>query len=160
MVNHMGTYVNTSTMDIEDRTLDYLAAGLKLKDRQELINQQKQGKIKIKNPNDVLSLKDNMVDAQVDNLRTDEAVKFSTINLNFYQSDNILKEIIANDDPSAYNIPMFQRIGLAFASGWSVFMDLLVGLINLWVFVLIGLGGWAIYRYCKKRSRLIDRSVL
>jgi len=156
----MGIYVNISTMDIEDRTLDYLSARLKLKDRQELVSQQKQGKIRIKNPVDVLTLKDDMVDAQIGNLKTDEAVKFSTVNLNFYQSDTILKETIANDDPSAYNIPMFQRIGLSFTSGWSIFMDLLIGLINLWVFVLVGIAAWAAYKYYKKRSRLISRMVV
>jgi hypothetical protein len=159
-VSHMGIYVNISTMDIEDRTLDYLSARLKLQDRQELVSQQKQGKIRIKNPVDVLTLKDDMVDAQIGNLKTDEAVKLSTVNLNFYQSDTILKETIANDDPSVYNIPMFQRIGLAFASGWSIFMDLLVGLINLWVFILVGIAAWATYKYYKKRSRLIDRTVV
>jgi len=159
-VSHMGIYVNISTMDIEDRTLDYLSARLKLKDRQELVSQQKQGKIRIKNPVDVLTLKDDMVDAQIGNLKTDEAVKFSTVNLNFYQSDTILKETIANDDPSAYNIPMFQRIGLSFTSGWSIFMDLLIGLINLWVFVLVGIAAWAAYKYYKKRSRLISRMVV
>ena len=158
-VSHMGIYVNISTMDIEDRTLDYLSARLKLQDRQELVSQQKQGKIRIKNPVDVLTLKDDMVDAQIGNLKTDEAVKFSTINLNFYQSDTILKQTIANDDPSAYNIPVLQRAGLAFASGWSIFMNLLVGLINLWVFILVGIAAWVAYRYYKKRSRLISRTV-
>ncbi len=33
-VNHLGIYVNASTMDIEDRTLDNLSVRLKLKDRQ------------------------------------------------------------------------------------------------------------------------------
>lgn len=131
-VGHMGVYVNTSIMDIEDRTLDYLSSRLKLQDRQELVSQQKQRKIRIKNPNDVLSLKDDMVDKQIERLRTDDEVKFSTISLSFYQSDAILKETIANDDPSAYNIPVFQRVGLALSSGWSVFVDLLIGIINLW----------------------------
>lgn len=156
-VDRMGIYVNTSIMDIEDKTLDYLSSRLKLQDRRELVNQQKQGKIKIKNSNDLLSLKDDMVDQHIENLRTDDAVKFSTVNLNFYQSDVILKETIANDDPSAYNIPVFQRIGLALASGWSVFVDLLIGIINLWAFIMLGFVIWAAYRYYRKRPRLIDR---
>jgi hypothetical protein len=152
-VSHMGIYVNISVMDIEDRSLDFLSARLKLKDRQELVSQQKQGKIKIKNPVDVLSLKDDMVDAQIGNLKTNDAVKYSVVSLNFYQSDTILKENIANDDPSAYNIPVFQRVGLAFANGWAIFMDMVVGLINLWVFILAGLVIWAGYRFYRKKIR-------
>jgi hypothetical protein len=108
-VTHMSIYVNVSKMDIEDRSLDYLSAQLKLKDRQELVDQQKTGKIRIKNPTDVLSLKDDMVDQKISNLRTNDQVKYSVIGLNFYQSDMIVKEMIANDDPSAYDIPFFQR---------------------------------------------------
>jgi Domain of unknown function (DUF4349) len=159
-VSHMGIYVNISLMDIEDRSLDFLSARLKLKDRQELVNQQKQGKIKIKNPVDVLSLKDDMVDEQIGNLKTNDAVKYSAISLNFYQSDTILKENIANDDPSDYNIPMFQRLGLAFFNGWSIFMDMVVGLINLWVFILAGLAIWAGYRFYRKKIRVINAPVL
>lgn len=150
-ISHMAIYVNISLMNIEDRSLDYLSARLKLKDRQELVNQQKQGKIKIKTPADVLLLKDDMVDAQIDNLKTDEAVKYSVISLNFYQSDTILKENIANDDPSAYNIPMFQRLGLAFANGWFIFIDILVGLVNLWAFIVAGLAIWASIRFYRRR---------
>jgi hypothetical protein len=158
-VSHMGIFVNINQMDIEDRSLDYLSARLKMKDRQELVAQQKQGKIKIKNPNDVLALKDDMVDAQIGNLKTDDAIKYSVLSLNFYQSDTILKENIANDDPSAYNIPLLQRLGLAFANGWAIFMDLLVGLINLWVFILAGIAIWMGYRFYRKRMRVINLPV-
>ncbi|MGZ3750144.1 MAG: DUF4349 domain-containing protein [Mucilaginibacter sp.] len=154
-VGHMGIYVNISLMDIEDRSLDYLSARLKLKDRQELVSQQKQGKIKIKNPGDVLSLKDDMVDAQIGNLKTDDAVKYSVVSLVFYQSDTILKENIANDDPSSYNIPLFQRLGLAFSNGWFIFIDVVVGLANLWVFILAGLSVWMVYRFYSRKRREI-----
>jgi hypothetical protein len=81
--------------------------------------------------------------------------------LSFYQSDTILKEIIANDDPSAYNIPVLQRIGLAFTSGWAIFMDLVIGLVNLWMFILAGLGIWIAYRYyTKRKTRLANNTVI
>ncbi len=151
-VSHLGVYVNRSQMDIDDRSLDYLSEQLKLKDRLELVAQQKAGKIRIKNPADVLLLKDDMVDQKIQNLRTDEAVRYSVVNLSFYQTDNVVKEIIPNDDPSAYNIPFFQRLALSLVSGWSIFVDLFMGLMNLWVFILCGLGiWWAIASY-KRRS--------
>lgn len=152
-VSRMGIYVNMSRMDIEDKTLDYLAAQLKLKDRQELVSQQRRGKIKIKNPTDVLLLKDDMVDQKIVNLRTDAAVKFSLVSLNFYQGDSILKEVIANDDPSVYNIPFFQRLGLAVADGWLLFIDIVIALANMWVFVLCGLLLWRGFIYYKRQLR-------
>jgi len=137
-----------------------LSSKLKAENREEMVNKQKSGKIILKHPDELLAVKDDMVDKKISNLKTDEDVTYSTINLNFYQSDTILKETIANDDPSAYNIPMFQRLGLAFANGWSIFMDMIVGLLNLWVFVLAGLGIWAGYRFYRKKTRVINPPVV
>ena len=129
-VGHMGMYVNMSKMDIEDKSLDYLSSQLKLNSRKELVSQQRRGKIVIKDPSSVLLLKDDLVDEQIGNRKINEAVKYSIIDLNFYQSNTINTEIIANDDPSAYNIPIFQRLSLAFANGWNIFIDVVVGLVN------------------------------
>lgn len=156
-VSYMGLFVNVLRMDIEDKSLDYLSAQLKLKERQELVSQQKAGKIRIKNPTDVLLLKDDMVDKKIENMRTDAAVKFSVVNLNFYQSDTILKEIIANDNPSAYNIPFLQRLGLALADGWSIFVDIVVGLANLWMFILLSLGVWLGVVYYRRKMRTVSK---
>jgi len=43
-VSHMGIYVNNRRMDITDKSLDYLSAQLKLKNRDELVSQQKRGR--------------------------------------------------------------------------------------------------------------------
>jgi len=151
-VNHMGVYINSSKMDIDDRTFDYLSTELKENNRHEFVDQQQTAsKVTPKRAEEILKVKDDIVDKQVSNLKTDLDVKFSTVTLSFYQSDTILKEIVANDDPSAYNIPLSKRITLAFATGWAAFMDVLVVLINLWVFVPIGLCAWLAYRYYKKK---------
>jgi hypothetical protein len=151
-VSHLGIYVTMNRMDIEDKSLDFLSNQLKLKDRQELVAQQRTGKIKIKNPTDVLLLKDDMVDQKIQNLRTDAAVKMSVISLSFYQNDSIVKEIIPNDDPSAYDIPFPQRLRLALVNGWSVFIDTGVALLTIWPFIIIGLIVWRSVVYYRKRS--------
>jgi hypothetical protein len=151
-VNHMGVYINSSKMDIDDRTFDYLSTELKKNNREEFVDQQQKApKVTPKRAEELLKVKDDIVDKQISNLKTDYDVKFSTVTLSFYQSDTILKEVVANDDPSAYNIPLGKRITLAFATGWAAFMDVLVVLINLWVFVPIGLCAWLAYRYYKKK---------
>jgi hypothetical protein len=152
-VGHMGLYVNSSKMDIEDRTLDYLSAKLKANNRKELVKDQKSGRITLKHPDEILTVKDDIIDKQISNLKTDEQVAYSTITLNFYQNDTILKEIMANADPSAYNIPVMQQVRLSFTSGWIIFMDIVVAMINLWVFVLAGVMIWVAYKLYRKRSR-------
>jgi uncharacterized lipoprotein YajG len=150
-VSHMGIYVNSSKMDIEDRSLDYLSSKLKAENREELVAQQKSGKVTLKHPSEILSVKDDIVDKQINNLKTDEDVMYSTVTLNFYQSDTISKETIANNNPSAYNIPLFQRLALAFENGWAIFVDMVVGLVNLWMFILAGLAIRRIVVYYRKK---------
>jgi hypothetical protein len=145
-VGHLGIYVNDRSMDITDKSLDYLSAQLKLKNRAELVSQQKKGKIVIKKPEDVLNLKDDMIDQQIGNRQIDDAVKNSIVTLSFYQSNTINKEVIANDDPSAYNLPFFRRLGMAIENGWGIFVDVIIGMANLWVFILAGIGVWVLIR--------------
>lgn len=150
-VSHMGMYVTLRKMDIEDRTLDYLSEKLKLRNRQDLVDQQKKGKVVIKNPVNVMLLKDDMVDQQIGNMRTDAAVKYSVVSLSFYQSNIIHQEMVANDDPSAYQLPFFKRLVIAMSNGWYVFVELLLGLANAWVFIVLAIGLWVLYRYYKRK---------
>jgi hypothetical protein len=154
-VSHMGIYVNERRMDIEDKSLDYLASQLKLNSRKELVSQQKTGRVVFKDPNSVLDLKDGLVDEQINNKMIDDQVKYSTISLSFYQSNTISKEIVANDDPSAYNLPFLTRAGMAIANGWYMFKELIIAALNIWVFIIIGttFGVW-LWRYNKKKAVL------
>ena len=151
-VSKLSLYVNVRRMDIEDRSLDYLSSQLKLNSRNQLISQQKQGKIIIKDPGAVLNLKDDQVDEQINNRKINDEVKYSVVSLNFYQSNTINKEIVANDDPSTYNLPFFSRFGMAFSNGWYLFKELVILLADIWVFIIIGTGIWIFARYYNKRK--------
>jgi len=146
----LGVYVTNRQLDISDKSLDYLAARLKLQSRQELLSQQKKGTIIIKNPANVLLLKDDMVDQQMGNRQIDDAVKYSVVSLSFYQSNTIYKETIVNDDPSAYNLPFYKRFMECIGNGWSLFELFILGLANIWVFIAAGFGVWLLVRYVKK----------
>ena len=149
----IGVYVNNRYMEVSDKSLDYLSSQLKLKNRAELVSQQKSGKIIIKNPANVLLLKDEMIDQQIANRTIDDEVKNTTISLNIYQSNIINKEVIANDDPSAYNLPFPQRLLMALQNGWTIFVDIVVGLANLWVFIVIISGTWALLKHYRTKPQ-------
>ena len=151
-VSHMGIYVNYRQMDITDKSLDYLSSQLKLKSRMELVSQQKQRKVIIKNPEHVLNLKDDMIDQQIGNRQIDDEVKNSVVTMSFFQSNTINKEVVANDDPSAYNLPFFNRLGMAFENGWGLFVNMIIGMANIWVFILVGVATWIIVRHYKRRA--------
>ncbi len=152
-VAKLGVYVSTRSMDIEDKSLDYLSAKMKLNSRKDMVDQQKKGKIIIKDPSAVLNLRDDLVDEQIYNRKIDDAVKYSVVNLNFYQSNTIFKEVIANDNPASYNLPLFKRVVLGLSDGWNLFKELLIVLINAWALILAGVVLWqAILFYKRKRN--------
>lgn len=148
----MGMYVTNRSLDITDKTFDYLSAQLKLKSRDELVRQQKTEKIIIKDPAKVLDLKDDMIDQQVGNRQIDDAVKNSVVNLSFFQSNTINKEMIANDDPTAYGLPFFKRLLVACENGWNLCLDIIIGLANIWILLLAGALVWWGVRNYKKRK--------
>jgi hypothetical protein len=153
-VSHMGIYVNERKMDIEDKSLDYLASQLKFNSRKELVSQQKTGRVVFKDPNSVLDLKDGLVDEQINNKMIDDQVKYSVISLSFYQSNTISKEIIANDDTSDYNLPFLTRAGMALTNGWYMFKELIIAGLNIWVLLVLGIGAWVLVRVRVYRKKV------
>lgn len=151
-VSHLGIYVNKRELNISDKSLYYLSAKMKLQNRLSLIAQQKAGKVVIKNPANVLALQDDMVDQQIGNREIDDKVRNSIVELYFYQSNTIYKEIIPDDNPSHYNQPFFKRLITGIQNGWFIFEDVLLGLANLWVFVVAGFGAWVLFRYYRRRK--------
>lgn len=150
-VNRLGVYTTVSDMDIEDNTLTYLESQLRMDSRKELVKQQKQGTIKLKNPQDVLIFKDGLVDEQINTKRIDAAVKYSTVSLSFFENNTIMKERIPNTNPAVYNIGFGLRLKQAIVNGMHIFAEVFIALANLWVFVIMVLAMWMIYRYYKRR---------
>lgn len=99
----------------------------------------------------MLWLKDDMIDGQINNQRIDDAVNYSVVSLNFYQSNTIYKERIANDDPSAYKMPFGNRLLMALSNGWYLFVELVLGLAKLWVLILTGIGLWLAFKAYKRK---------
>ncbi|WP_428328436.1 DUF4349 domain-containing protein [Mucilaginibacter sp.] len=148
-VARLGIYVNNSNMDITDKSAAYLSTQLKLKNQRESLN--KQEKNSTGNDN-VLAFKNSMVDQQMINHKIDDSVKTSTITLSFYDSNVLSKEIIANDDLSAYNVPFMKRMGMALENGWDVFMYILISLANFWVLLPLGCIILFAVRYYKSKK--------
>lgn len=150
-VSHLGIYVTERKMDITDKTFDYVTEKLKAKNRAEVVAQQKTGEVKIKDSGILLNMKDDMVDKKVNNMRTDDAVKYSVIELHCFQNSKINKEIIADDDPSAYQSSYSSRLSIALQNGFEIFAELALGIANLWSLMIIAALGWLGYRYYKRK---------
>lgn len=149
-VSHMTTRISSRQMDVDDKSLDYLAAQLKVKNKKDFVKNQ-QEKTALKNADAVLAVKDNMVDEQINNQRTNDAVRYSVITLSFFENNSVNKEVIANNDPSVYQLLFFDRLLMALANGWAIFTEIIIGIANLWVLILAGIGLWMLFRLYKKK---------
>ena len=146
-VSKMGIYIDSLKMNIKDRSLAYLSTRLKLKNKQEQIKESN-----AKSPEAVLNLKNEAVDKQIANLATADSAKNSTISLRFYENNTINRELIANDDFSAYNPSFAKRLSMAISGGWNAFEQLVLGLAYLWVLIPVAIGCWWIYKHYKTKK--------
>ncbi|GAC1308286.1 MAG: DUF4349 domain-containing protein [Mucilaginibacter sp.] len=154
-VSHLGL-VNHSKMDITDKSLEYLATRMKLKNQDELIAGEKKNDTGAKDPNNLLSFKNNMVDQKIQNHRIDDSVKSSTITLSFYESNVVSRETIANDNLSAYNPSFLKRLSISIENGWSVFEDIFIAIANFWILIPIAAGIWLVVKF--NRQRMVVKS--
>ncbi|WP_264536692.1 DUF4349 domain-containing protein [Flavobacterium sp. N1736] len=88
----------------------------------------------------------------IDNLSLQDQVNFSTITLQLYQNETIKQEILASEKNSdAYKPNLGIQIIDALKNGWYILEAVFVFFLNLWPFILIGLGGFFLYRkYIRK----------
>jgi hypothetical protein len=92
--------------------------------------------------------KQQMMDATtVNDLSLMEQVNFSTITLALYQRPSLRRDMVANEkNIDAYEPGLGSRMLTAFNSGWKVFKMILVGLVQLWWFIIFCVAGWIVYR--------------
>jgi hypothetical protein len=153
-VNHLSTYTDTRSMDIEDRTIDYVAEVMKTDNREKSVKLRENIKPATHEGADsILRVEDNIVDRKINNMRTEQAVNYSTVTLNLYENNIVKAEVLPNEDLSAYSLPLFKRVGLALSTGWFYFAEFVIGLLHLWPFIIaMGAGVYAILAYRKKRA--------
>jgi hypothetical protein len=154
-VTHDATIIRNAIVDIDDRSIDYLSSTLKQQSRQQILNKQlKKDTLKT---NDVLELanqQEAVIDGKMNNYRTDASVRYSTVSLRFNQNTLLKKEIIPNNDLSAYQLPAYMRFKDAFASGFGFFLSLIIGIVYVWPIFLFGAGGLMAYRYIQGRPKV------
>lgn len=88
----------------------------------------------------------------IENLSIQDQINFSTVTLQLYQNETIRQEMMASEkDSAAYKPNLGIQAIDALKSGWYILEAILIFFVNLWPFVLIGFGGFFIYKkYIKK----------
>jgi hypothetical protein len=91
--------------------------------------------------------------AKIENLKLNDKIKFSTINLEIYQRETIKREVIANQQNlRAYEPGFWFKVWAALKSGWEILEAILVFLANIWFLYVFAIAGYFIYRLFRKRE--------
>ncbi|WP_443944756.1 DUF4349 domain-containing protein [Pedobacter sp. AW1-32] len=151
----MSVFVNTQSMKMDDQSIQYLANKIKSENRLDAAKQMQNAAGKKTNTIDrTLGLKDEALDKRIDNLTIDSKVKYSTLTLNFYQDNTIKTAIIANDNLSDYRPSFGNRLWLNIVNGWTIFKEIFLALVNIWLLVLTGVAAFFIIRHFVRKSKL------
>ena len=154
-IANMAVFVDNQSMKMDDQSLAYLANRMKAQNRVEASNQignipgRRTGNIKTS-----LALKDDYVDRKLDNMSIDARVKYSTITLNFYQDNTIKTMVVANDNLYDYRPAFANRFWLSIVNGWTIFMEIILALANLWMLILVGVAAFFIVRHFLRKNKL------
>lgn len=90
--------------------------------------------------------------ARLEQLRLDDAVQLSTVQVDLYQRPVVRHERVANlKDIDAWRPGFGSRLGEAFRDSWQFFQEVLLFLIRIWPLLLVAGGGaWVFWRRRRK----------
>lgn len=90
-------------------------------------------------------------EAKLANLSMKDQVNFSTVSLQLYQREEIKREKVVNPDNEQFRTSIGVRLMDSLKTGWYIFEEIFVFIVNLWAFILIGFGIWFLYKRFKKK---------
>ena len=149
----MAVFVDNQSLKLDDQSIAYMANKLKAENRIEAVGRiNKVATKKSPNVETSLMIKDDFIDKKIENMLIDSKVKYSNITLNFYQDNTIKTMIVANDNIYDYKPAFATRLWLNIVNGWSIFMELILALANLWMLILIGVFAVFGFKYYRARK--------
>ncbi|HEY0771438.1 MAG TPA: DUF4349 domain-containing protein [Sphingobacteriaceae bacterium] len=154
-VSNSAVYIQNSRLQIEDKSLQYMAAEMKKQNYTATLKQQAGKDHRPDQSIDLATHQDKLIEEQINNRQINADVQYSTVALNFYQNPLVRTETAVNSNLSDYQLPFARSMRNAFFNGWDYFLAFIIGLANLWMFILAGALLLYSYRYYKsKRSAL------
>jgi len=153
-VADLGYFIASSKINVDDRSLMYLQNVLKQKNRNDVLSQATNKKVKGPTTLQTIEVKDAAIEQQINNRVIDADVKYSTVNLNLFQNAMVRKETVANYVISDYQLPFGVRLINALEDGWSYFITFIIAIAHLWMFGLLTIAIIIAYKYLQHKRKL------
>lgn len=92
---------------------------------------------------------------KVQTMSLNDQVNYSTLTIELYQPVTNIVEMLPNmENPFAYQPNLFVRIWQSIRTGWFFFEEVLVFITKFWMFMLLTLGGYWLYKVYFKASKV------
>lgn len=153
-VADLGYLTQSSHLQVDDKSLLYLENALRQKSRVEVLSLPSAKPKSSASTLRTIAVRDEAIAQHMANRAIDAEVNYSTVNLNLYQNAIIRREVIANPYLDSYNLSVWKRLSDAFENGWAFFLNFLVALAHLWMFLLVGVLALVWYRYWQGKRKL------
>lgn len=150
-VTDIGYYTVNNNLHIDDKSLLYLENILKNKNRRDVLAEP-HSNFKKASLEENIKVKDEVAENDLQNRTIHADVNYSSVQLSLFQNELVKKEVIANYDLDAYQLPFGQRLGNAFSSGWQFFLNFMIAIAHLWVLLPLSIFIFIIYRIVNKKS--------
>ncbi len=75
--------------------------------------------------------------AQIETMKLDDAIRFSTVQVDVYQSPEISRATVGNTTVAPVVRPFFDRVAEALGNGGRILVTFLLGILNLWSIILV-----------------------
>jgi Domain of unknown function (DUF4349) len=105
-----------------------------------------------------VAMKDAAIEQHIQNLETDYDIAFSVVNLEIYQDALVSKAMKPNTNNVGATANFGFRLTQALANGWAILLDIFLFFINLWAFILLGLGAFWGFKKIKTAGFLPAKS--
>jgi len=154
-VADIGYYTVSSQLQMDDKSLTYLENNLKRKNREAIFHTPSKRRNDSSTTLQAIQVGDEAIQHFITNKSIDADVAYSKITLRLYQNALVKSEVIANYMIADYKLSFGERLSNSLQSGWNAFLDFIVAVSQLWMFILLALLAYAAYRYWQQRRKTI-----
>ncbi|RYY85997.1 MAG: DUF4349 domain-containing protein [Chitinophagaceae bacterium] len=141
----VASFINSSDLDVDDRTLDFVAAEWRAAARQQFLESPGTSR-KVTGSTTALNIRDEQIQQRLEQRGIDDAVRYSTVRVELAQPPLLRREIVVNNNLDAYTPSFGSRLWESMERGWEMFAAVLLFGAHLWVFLLAGVLVWVAIR--------------
>ncbi|HEY0274438.1 MAG TPA: DUF4349 domain-containing protein [Chitinophaga sp.] len=147
-IGQMAAFTSTRVLKQEDVTLQWLSNQMKISAAEKSLSQPVTGDAKRHTVN-VMSYTDNKqeqtINRKVNNMEMNDLAAYATIGVELFQGQLADVQVVVNPE-TATRARLSTAIGIALRRGAVSLREVLLLLLSCWPFLLIGMGGWLVFR--------------